>query len=341
MRRTLAERRHIAYPARPVQFEDAFPEIRRPLLQLERDLAKLVESQVRLIPRVGSYLVSGGGKRIRPALAFLTARAVGMRGPHVVTLGAVLELIHTATLLHDDVVDDAEMRRGRPSGNRVFGNPASVLVGDYLYSLASVLLARMGDPRILLMVAEATNAMAEGEVHQLAEAYSPAETEAEYLEIIRKKTAALFGAGAWAPAVAADAPERVQLALHAFGLELGMAFQVADDVLDYIADDHRFAAKRGADFVDGKYTLPAIAALRSASRTDAARIRDLLEAPRRGRRELASMVRLIERYQGFEYARERARQSIDAALQYLEVLPRNAGRRALERLARFALSRKF
>jgi octaprenyl-diphosphate synthase len=324
-----------------VNFDDAFPEIRRPLMALEAELELVVKNDVRLIPEVGRYLLGGGGKRIRPALAFLTARAVGFRGTDVVTLGVVLELIHTATLLHDDVVDDGTVRRGRPSANRVYGNAASVLVGDYLYSLASVLLARMGDPRILLMVAEATNAMAEGEVHQLAESYSPTETEDSYLDIIRKKTAALFGAGAWAPAVAAGAPEPVQLALHSFGLALGMAFQLADDVLDYVADDQRFAAKRGADFQDGKYTLPAIVALANASTADRDRIRELLAGERRGARELNAMVKLIERHDGFAYTRARAERCVEDALTELAVLPAGKGRRALERLARFALARTF
>lgn len=324
-----------------MNFDDVFPEIRRPLAALESQLERVVKNDVRLIPEVGRYLLGGGGKRIRPALAFLTSRAVGLTGPNVVTIGVVLELIHTATLLHDDVVDDGTVRRGRPSANRVFGNAASVLVGDYLYSLASVLLARMGDPRILLMVAEATNAMAEGEVHQLAESYSPTETEDAYLDIIRKKTAALFGAGAWAPSVAANAAEDVQLALHGFGLDLGMAFQLADDVLDYVADDERFAAKRGADFRDGKYTLPAIVALANASTADRDRIRELLGGERRGARELNALVKLIQRYEGFAYTRARAEQCVNQALAGLAVLPRSAGRRALERLARFALARTF
>ncbi len=329
------------YPSRPVKFDDAFPTIRRSIQALERELEGVVKNDVRLIPEVGRYLLGGGGKRIRPALVFLTARAVGLRGPQVVTLGVVVEMIHTATLLHDDVVDEGTVRRGRPSANRVFGNAASVLVGDYLYSLSSVLLARMGDPQLVRMIAEATNAMAEGEVHQLAEAYSPTETEDEYLEIIRKKTAALFGACSWAPAAAAKASEEVQLALHAFGLDLGMAFQLADDVLDYVADDARFAAKRGADFRDGKYTLPAIAALKVASASDADRIRGLLAGERRGARELTAMVKLIERYDGFRYTQARAQECVDSALGRLAALPRGEGRRALERLARFARSRSF
>ncbi len=324
-----------------MKFDDAFPSIRRPILALEQELERVVLNDVRLIPEVGRYLLGGGGKRIRPALVFLSARAVGLRGPNVVTLGVVVEMIHTATLLHDDVVDEGTVRRGRPSANRVFGNAASVLVGDYLYSLSSVLLARMGDARLVRMIAEATNAMAEGEVHQLAESYSPTETEDEYLDIIRKKTAALFGACAWAPAVAANAPDDVQLALHAFGLDLGMAFQLADDVLDYVADDARFAAKRGADFRDGKYTLPVIAALGLASPGDGERIRGLLAGERRGARELATMVKLIQRYDGFHYAHDRAQRCVELALGRLSVLPRGEGRRALERLARFASSRGF
>ena len=320
----------------PSSFAERFPEIQDALEALEVELEALVKSEVRLIPQVGGYLVGRGGKRIRPATYFLVHRAFGDGSPAPLGIAAAVELIHTATLLHDDVVDGASVRRGAPSANHRYGNSASVLVGDYLYTLSSRLLVDSGRFPIVKIFADATNRMAEGEVHQLIGVRNADTTQDEYLEIIDKKTAALFGAATQAGALVGGADPDQAERLGRFGRDLGKAFQITDDLLDYEADEQLFGKKRGTDYLEGKFTLPVIAALEVADPPRRERIETLMLAEDKTAETFEELRGLIARFGGLEAARDRADAFVDAALEALDVLPAGPPRASLEQLARFA-----
>ncbi|MEF3194289.1 MAG: octaprenyl diphosphate synthase, partial [Halothiobacillaceae bacterium] len=240
-------------------------------------IERSLHSEVALIRQIASYIIHGGGKRLRPLLHLLAARAVGYEGEHHYTLAAVIEFIHTSTLLHDDVVDESGMRRGRETANAVFGNAASVLVGDFLYSRAFQLMVSVGSMRVMEILADATNIIAEGEVMQLMNCHDPDTTEERYMEVIRCKTAQLFEAAGRLAGVLAGAPPEVEAALAAYGLHLGNAFQLMDDALDYKADPEKLGKNVGDDLAEGKPTLPLIHAMRHASPEKAAVIRQAIK----------------------------------------------------------------
>src|ERR1700754_335949 len=256
-------------------------EIRSPVLA---DLASVdvvvrarLKSSVALVDQIAEHIISGGGKRLRPLLVVLAGRACGHDGHAVVEAAAFIEFIHTATLLHDDVVDGSSMRRGRDTANEVFGNQASVLVGDFVYSRAFQMMASLTSQRVMEIMAEATNVIAEGEVLQLMNAHDPDTTEQRYLEVIHRKTAKLFQAGAEVAAVLAGAPNNVVQALAAYGKHLGTAYQLMDDVLDYRSNPAERGKNLGDDLAEGKPTLPLIHALRHGGQTQQALIRKAIE----------------------------------------------------------------
>jgi octaprenyl-diphosphate synthase len=281
-------------------------------------IVEQLRSEVALVEDIGQYIVEAGGKRLRPRLALLTAAALGGIDPRHKKFAAIIEFLHTATLLHDDVVDVSSLRRGRPTANAAFGNASSVLVGDFIYSRAFQLLVSIGDLKVLQDIADVTNRIAEGEVLQLVRAGDANTTEQQYEEVIRAKTAVLFGAACYGAAVLSGASRALCEQLREFGLNLGIAFQIIDDVLDYEGDPSTMGKNLGDDLAEGKPTLPLIHALRHAKTEDAAIIKQAITA--KDSSELDSIVRIIKECGSLDYAREKAnryREKADTALTLL------------------------
>ena len=310
-------------------------DLRRVDAVIERQLA----SDVALVNQVAQYIIGSGGKRLRPLSVVLAARACGYRGEQHVEAAAVVEFIHTATLLHDDVVDGSDMRRGRDTANHVWGNEASVLVGDYLYSRAFQIMVALDDMRIQAVMADATNMIAEGEVLQLMNAHDPDTTEERYLQVIYRKTAKLFEAGTRLGAILARAPAEIESAMVDYGRHLGAAFQLVDDALDYRAQPEELGKNLGDDLAEGKPTLPLIYALSHSSLEDTARLRRAIEVG--GIEDLAGVTRAIESSGGLEYTARLARREKDLALEALGRLPDSAFRKGLHALAEFAVARTY
>ena len=303
---------------------------------VRRELA----SDVALVNEVSEYIIGAGGKRLRPLLVLLAARAAGLSplGPQVP--GAVIiEFIHTATLLHDDVVDGSHQRRGRDTANEVWGNAASVLVGDFLYSRAFQLMVKLKSLRVMEIMADATNVIAEGEVLQLMNANDPDTTEERYLEVIYRKTARLFESGAQIAAVLAGADARTEQALATYGRHLGNAFQLVDDALDYRGSPAQRGKNIGDDLSEGKPTLPVIYALKHGTPAQQALLRGAIETG--GLAELARVVQAIESAGGLEYTARLAQREVDLALAALEPIPDTVHVEALRQLAGFAVSRSY
>ncbi len=306
---------------------------------VDETIVKRLASDIVLVNQVSQYIVGSGGKRLRPLSVVLAARACGHAGDRHVPAAAVIEFIHTATLLHDDVVDGSDLRRGRRTANSVFGNEASVLVGDFLYSRAFQMMVDLGDMRIQQVMANATNTIAEGEVLQLMNAHDPDTTEERYLEVIYRKTAKLFEAGAQVAAIVADAGPAVEQAMIAYGRHLGAAFQLVDDALDYHSSPEERGKNLGDDIAEGKPTLPIIHALAHATAEDAALLRAAVENG--GLDDLERITRTIESTGGLEYTARAARREKDIAVAALAALPDTEYRRALVALAEFAVARTY
>jgi octaprenyl-diphosphate synthase len=285
------------------------------------------------------YIIGAGGKRLRPLSVVLAARACGHRGQKHVPAAAIIEFIHTATLLHDDVVDGSDLRRGRNTANQVFGNEASVLVGDYLYSRSFQMMVELGDLRIQEVMANATNTIAEGEVLQLMNAHDPETTEQRYLEVIYRKTAKLFEAGAQMAAILSGSPREIEKSMVEYGRHLGTAFQLVDDVLDYKATAEELGKNLGDDLAEGKPTLPVIYALAHAPAAEAVRLREAIETG--GIDDLDQITRLIETSGGLEYTAGMARREKELAVEALGRLPASKFRDALVTLADFAVARTY
>jgi octaprenyl-diphosphate synthase len=299
-------------------------------------------SDVALVARVAEYIVGGGGKRLRPALVLLSAGACGYPGSarqdgHL-ELAAVVEFIHTATLLHDDVVDGSELRRGRNTANAEFGNAASVLVGDFLYSRAFQMMLSVDSMRVMRVLADATNTIAEGEVLQLMNCHDPEVGEASYLEVIRRKTAKLFEAAARLGAVLANASPSIEAGLAEYGMRLGTAFQLIDDVLDYSGDAAAIGKSLGDDLAEGKPTLPLIRAMASGSAAQAGAVRHAIVAG--GRAEFARVLEVVRATGALDYAREVAVREAQAARDALRSLPASEYRESLLELASFSVVRQ-
>jgi octaprenyl-diphosphate synthase len=294
-----------------------------------------LKSVVPLVDQVAEHIVSGGGKRLRPLLVLLAARACGYEGSAHIEAAAFIEFIHTATLLHDDVVDGSSLRRGRHTANEVYGNQASVLVGDFVYSRAFQMMAALNSQPVMEIMALATNVIAEGEVLQLMNAHDPDTTEQRYLEVIYRKTAKLFEAGAEVAAVLAASEPRTREALATYGRHLGTAYQLVDDVLDYRSNPKERGKNLGDDLAEGKPTLPLIHALKNGSEDQRAAIRDAI---RQGAvTQLEPVIAAIEATGGLEYAARLARAEAEHALASLEVLPDSCYKTGLAALARFAV----
>ena len=296
-------------------------------------------SNVLLIRQIGEHIVAAGGKRLRPRLHLLAARALGYEGHDHLQLAAILEFIHTSTLLHDDVVDESDLRRGRKTANALWGNAASVLVGDFLYSRSFQLMVELDDMAVMRILADTTNAIAEGEVLQLLHVNNPDVDEAAYLRVIERKTAVLFAAAARLAAVLCGSDDRHGTALYDYGLNLGYAFQIADDVLDYTADVETLGKNLGGDLGEGKATLPLIHAMNQSDPEHRQRLRDVIAHGEVA--ALAEVLDTIRATDSIEYSRMRAHQYAQAAEDALAALPDNAWTAALRGLARYAIDRRF
>jgi octaprenyl-diphosphate synthase len=294
-----------------------------------------LKSSVPLVDQVAEHIIAGGGKRLRPLLVVLTGRACGANAAAHAEAAAFIEFIHTATLLHDDVVDGSSMRRGRDTANEVFGNQASVLVGDFVYSRAFQMMAALSSPRVMEIMADATNVIAEGEVLQLMNAHDPETTEQRYLEVIYRKTARLFEAGAEVAAVLANSPPELAKSLAKFGKHVGTAYQLVDDVLDYRSNPEERGKNLGDDLAEGKPTLPLIHAMKNGSETQKTVIREAIE--KGGIGQLEQIVAAIDATGGLDYTAKLARSELDKALVALSGVPESPYKVGLASLARFAV----
>ena len=303
---------------------------------VDREIEKRLNSDIILINQLGRYIIQSGGKRLRPALLLLSSKACGYAGTANITLATVIEFIHTATLLHDDVVDGSAMRRGRASANAVFGNEASVLVGDFLYSRAFQMMVEIQNLRVMDILAGATNTIAEGEVLQLLNCNDPDIEEAQYLTVIRSKTAKLFEAAAELGAVLGGSPETEPL-LATYGRHLGTAFQLIDDALDYGTQNERLGKNIGDDLAEGKTTLPLIHVLRTGTQAEQALVRTAIEQG--GLEQIEGVIAAIESTQAIAYTARRAEGEADLARAALTSLPDSPYKQALLGLAYFSVHR--
>lgn len=309
------------------------------------DMAKVNEtilaqlnSDVSLINQLGFYIVSGGGKRLRPLLAILSAKALGYQGEGHTLAAAFIEFIHTATLLHDDVVDESDMRRGKATANAMFGNAASVLVGDFIYTRSFQMMTELGSMKILKLMSHSVNVIAEGEVLQLMNCNDPDTTEASYMQVIYSKTARLFEAATQIGAILCDAPPLIEQALQNYGKYLGTAFQLIDDVMDYTADGKEMGKNVGDDLAEGKPTLPLLHAMRNSTGEQSLMIREAIEQAN-GMEKLDAILETMQQTGSLEYTTAKALEEADKAIAELSILPESDYKQALIALAHMAVKR--
>ncbi len=309
------------------------------LKEVDSVIRDRLQSEVVLIRQVADYIIGSGGKRLRPALVILSSRACGYSGTHHYQLAAVVEFIHTATLLHDDVVDDSDMRRGRATANSAFGNAAAVLVGDFLYSRAFQMMVGVQNMRVMEVLADATNTIAEGEVMQLLHVHNADVTEEDYLRVIRAKTAKLFEAAGRLGAILTGAGPEREKALADYGTHLGTAFQLVDDILDYSGQLAQTGKNVGDDLSEGKTTLPIIHAMRRGNPRQAGIIRDALVNG--GLDDFEEVVEAMRETGALDYTRRQAENSAKAAKDAIRELPDSKYKESLLELAAFAVTRKY
>jgi len=310
------------------------------LEQVEREVLASLSSDVPLIGKIGEYILASGGKRVRPMLLLLAARMSGYQGDAAPALAGVVEFIHTATLLHDDVVDNADLRRGNASANIVWGNEASVLVGDFLFAQSFSMMVKHGDLAILKVLSGATTRLAEGEVQQLINTCDLDLQEKDYMSVISNKTAVLIAAACQVGAILGKLPPEQERALHDFGMELGIAFQFMDDALDYVAEQSEFGKQRGHDLFEGKVTLPLIHTLRHCSDEERDEVARIVERDELTSEDLDTVCRIIDRYQGIEHTRQRALEMVASAKQHLTGFPETPAKEALFELADYVVTRR-
>jgi octaprenyl-diphosphate synthase len=300
-------------------------------------IIRRLASEVVLINQIGHYIVNSGGKRLRPVLAVLSARAMGYGAGRHIDLAAIVEFIHTATLLHDDVVDASELRRGKETANALWGNEASVLVGDFLYSRSFEMMVEVGSMRVMEILSKATNIISEGEVLQLLNVHDADTTEERYLNVIRYKTAKLFEAACQLGAVIAGAPAEQEQAMADYGMHLGTAFQLIDDVLDYSASSQEMGKNVGDDLAEGKPTLPLIYVMRQGTEQQAKVVREAIEQG--GLDRLDEVMAAVESTGAIAYTAQTAREEADRAIAALANIPDSPYKQAMVSLASFAVER--
>jgi octaprenyl-diphosphate synthase len=298
-----------------------------------------LKSEIQLINQLGGYIIQGGGKRIRPLIALLSAKSLGYTGQQHIDIAAILELVHTATLLHDDVVDSSKLRRGRQTANDLWGTEASVLVGDFLYSRAFQMMVTLNNNKILGVLADATNVIAEGEVMQLVNCHDPDITELRYLDTIRNKTAKLFEAASGLGAILSGGNDKTITAMNAYGMHLGTAFQLADDALDYSSSPDKLGKNIGDDLSEGKPTLPLLYAMWHGTTGQAGTIREAIKTG--GLDQLSVITEAIEATNAISYTKNLAEEEAKRALASIKDLPQSLYKEALEDLAQFSFRRDF
>ena len=308
-------------------------------LEVNETIIRQLHSDVDQVENIGHYILEAGGKRLRPLLVLLAAKSLDYEGKEHINLAAIVEFIHTATLLHDDVVDTSSMRRGRPTANAQFGNAPSVLVGDFLYSRAFQMLVATNSMTIMAIMADATNIISEGEVQQLANIGNSALTENDYLEVIRKKTACLFDAAAHVGAVISNGSAEQCKLLSRYGHHLGIAFQLMDDVLDYQGDAKTLGKNVGDDLAEGKATLPLIYTMRQGTSQQAKVVRHAIENT--SCEQLEQVIEVIQTSGGLDYTRHQAEQNAQLAISQLDGLADSPFLGALRELAEFSISRNY
>lgn len=324
-----------------MQMQDVFERYGEDLKRVEACMDHHMRSEIALIPEVIEHLIGSGGKRFRPLLLLICAELCGYRGQACYTLSAVIEFIHTATLLHDDVIDEAETRRGRVSANNIWGNAASVLVGDFLYSKAFRLMADEDNLTVIKLMSATTNIMSEGEVFQLIKRGNIDLTEAEYLTIIEKKTSILMSAACAAGAILGSAPQSQIDALARFGLRLGSAFQITDDTLDYTAREAEFGKAIGKDLEEGKMTLPLIYTYEHCSNSERERIRQIIESKSADTEATGEILAIIKRYDGISAALNKAAAFINEAKGCLDIFRNGEAKTAMITIADFIMERRL
>jgi len=298
-----------------------------------------LQSDVVLINQLGHYIINSGGKRLRPALAILCARACGYQGDKHINLATIIEFIHTATLLHDDVVDNSNMRRGQETANNLWGNEASVLVGDFLYTRSFEMMVEMDSMQLMRILSHATNIIAEGEVLQLLNCHDPDTSEASYLEVIHHKTAKLFEAAGQLGAVISQSSPEIELAMSNYAMHLGSAFQLVDDLLDYSESSDAIGKNIGDDLAEGKATLPLIYAMRQGNKQQTQIIREAIE---HGQREkIDDIITIIEQTGAIDYTSRAAQQEIEQAKMALSIIDDSEYKQALISLADFSSNRTY
>ena len=327
------------FPGTFVSIERIRSLIARDMVAVDAVIREKLYSDVGLIRQVSEYIINSGGKRLRPALVILSAGAFGYSGKYQYDLAAIVEFIHTATLLHDDVVDASELRRSKATANALFGNAASVLVGDFLYSRAFQMMVAVDNMRVMRVLADATNTIAEGEVLQLLNVRDPDVDEENYLRVIRYKTAKLFEAATRLGAILGNATQAEEEAMAVYGMHLGTAFQLTDDMLDYSGDYQETGKNLGDDLAEGKPTLPLIYAMRTGSSAQAAIIRNAIEQSGEG--GFQPVLDVIQQTGALDYARQRAQTESDIASRMISLLPDSEYKECLLQLSTFAVARNY
>ncbi len=319
--------------------EDIYALIASDMEDVNRCIQHRLQSEVVLVNQVGTYIINSGGKRLRPIIHLLAARALAYDGRQHIELATVIEFIHTATLLHDDVVDSSDLRRGKETANHLFGNEASVLVGDFLYSRAFEMMVEVGSMPVMEILAHATNTIAEGEVLQLLNVHDADTTEARYLEVIHSKTAKLFESAAQLSAVITGRGKEDEQAMKSYGMHLGCAFQLIDDVLDYSASSDELGKNIGDDLAEGKPTMPLIYAMHNGTEEQAAEIRKAIEEG--GLERIDKVLAAIESTGAIDYTAECAQIEANKAIEALSTIPASEYKDALSFLAEFAVTRSY
>lgn len=320
-----------------MNLQEIFTHYEEEMKEVERELANIFLSDVPLIPVIGSYIMKSGGKRLRPLFLLLSADLAGYRGYKRVILAAVIEALHTASLLHDDVVDEAELRRGKKSANRIWGNQVVVLLGDYLYAKALHLSVAQESLQIMESLSRATSLMAEGEILQLMKTGDPTITFDEYIKIITGKTAGLITAACRIAGILADVPEEKVQALTDFGYHIGVAFQMVDDILDYVADEAELGKRLGKDLMEGKITLPVIELLKKSKEKE--EIVSIIRSDNLSEKSLQKILQYLKKYECIESSMKIAKNYVERAKRALEVFPDSTYRQTLFRIADYILLR--
>jgi octaprenyl-diphosphate synthase len=325
----------------PVSADSIFDFLRDDLQKVDQEFQRNLGSHVPIIAEIGDYLRRSGGKRFRAKLLLLSARLCGYRGDLHISMAGLIEFIHTATLLHDDVVDKAEVRRGSASANAIWGNEACVLVGDFLFTKCFSLMVETRNWEILQTISDATMLMAEGELEELLNTGDILLREEHYLSIVARKTAILISAATKIGAILGGVPEDKKKALFDFGTDVGIAFQLIDDNLDYTSKQEEFGKKIGIDLQEGKITLPLIFTLSRCTPEERLSIRNILDSDPITEQAFYQVVTLIERYEGIEYTRKRAKEFVERAKRHLDLFPDSKDREALYAMAEYILERRL